>query len=317
MFIQCHERHLKGVQAALGLEHANASKTPCSDDSPPEVNPELSADRHATFRSCVMTLQYLTQDRADVVYACRRLTTKMQQPTEHDWKALTKLVRYLIGTASLGVFLADIDSNEFRPGTISLSTHVDSDWGKDKETRRSVAACSFQADGCQLGFIARQQTYAALSSAEAELGAILTGSTETHGYKVLFEWLGWKVRWEVCTDSAAARAIGLREGLGKQRHLDLKLLWVQHATKHLGLKLSKVAGDLNRADIGTKALPGPRVLAGRAMNHLVASEGLDTQERPTVYAIEEVDNGAGAATSANFEGAVRCLVRALALAHTA
>ena len=54
------------------------------------------------------------------------------------------------------------------------------------------------------------------------------------------------------TDSTASLGITGRVGLGKIRHLDCALLWLQHhvAKKHLSIK--KVLGTENVADIGTK-----------------------------------------------------------------
>ena len=39
--------------------------------------------------------------------------------------------------------------------------------------------------------------------------------------------------------------------------MDVRLLWTQDAVRHLGLQVYKLAGDLNRSDLGTKKHTGP------------------------------------------------------------
>ena len=56
------------------------------------------------------------------------------------------------------------------------------------------------------------------------------------------------------TDSTASKGISSRIGLGKIRHLDTALLWLQHHVNENKLCILKVLGDENVADIGTKDL---------------------------------------------------------------
>ena len=98
----------------------------------------------------------------------------------------------------------------------------------------------------------RQQSFVALSSGEAEFGGVHTASTESLIFKRLFEWLGMTVKWIVQTDSSAAKGMSMRQGVGRVRHLDTRLLWTQQAVIFLHLIIKKVDGKHNRADLGTK-----------------------------------------------------------------
>ena len=62
--------------------------------------------------------------------------------------------------------------------------------------------------------------------------------------------LGLPVR--IWIDSSAAIGISSRQGLGKLRHVDTRLLWVQQAVRQRRLELRKVAGTSNPADVFTK-----------------------------------------------------------------
>ena len=56
------------------------------------------------------------------------------------------------------------------------------------------------------------------------------------------------------SDSSAAGGILGRIGLGKIRHLDTSLLWVQHYVQQKLIRLKKLDGKCNSADLGTKEL---------------------------------------------------------------
>ena len=97
--------------------------------------------------------------------------------------------------------------------------------------------------------------------------------------KHLLEWAGFKVIWECGKDSSAAKGMALREGVGKVRRLDCRALWTQQAAKQLGLKITKLEGKQNCADLGTKSHTSDEHERLMKLAGLVHAEGLDA---PTV-----------------------------------
>ena len=144
-----------------------------------------------------------------------------------------------------------------------------------------------------------------MSSAEAEFGGIHTAAMETYAFKILFEWLGFRVIWTVETDSAAARAMSYRLGVGKVRHMDLRLLWNQQAVKQLGLHITKVEGSKNTADLGTKVHTA--VEHQRLLNDLGIVSMADFS-RPAAVAVRSVEH-----QGSDVEQAVRIIVKAILL----
>ena len=94
----------------------------------------------------------------------------------------------------------------------------------------------------------------ALSSGESELYASLKAVAETLGLMSMLKDLNWKVAGQVYGDASAALDIIRRTGLGKTRHIDTSLLWIQQTVAELQLKFSKVLGKNNPADLYTKYL---------------------------------------------------------------
>ena len=98
----------------------------------------------------------------------------------------------------------------------------------------------------------RTQKVRALSSGEAEFYAIVSGVAEGLGMMTLAADLGWRSVVVLWTDSNAAKGTCGRKGLGKLRHMETKWLWVQDVVRNGRIKVKKVAGESNPADILTK-----------------------------------------------------------------
>ena len=62
---------------------------------------------------------------------------------------------------------------------------------------------------------------------------------------------------DVETDLTAAIGMCSRIGVGKTRHIQVRWLWIQDAICDRGVRMRKVKGTENEADMGTKDLDGP------------------------------------------------------------
>ena len=82
-----------------------------------------------------------------------------------------------------------------------------------------------------------------------------------------------EVEMKVWSDSSAARAMVQRQGIGRVRHLDASLLWIQQKKKEKILAVSPIPTELNCADIGTKSLTRRRLFGLLYMLKMVNSIG--------------------------------------------
>ena len=97
----------------------------------------------------------------------------------------------------------------------------------------------------------------ALSSAEAEFYAMIEAVVRSKGLKSLAYELGFRNISNVIvlgTDSSAAKSFVCRRGLGKMRHIEIRDLWLQKEVREGRLKVVKVMGRENPADLMTKIL---------------------------------------------------------------
>eukprot|EP00971_Amphidinium_carterae_P312693 6214830-Amphidinium_carterae.2 len=123
---------------------------------------------------------------------------------------------------------------------MTLNTVVHSDWAGDPKTRCSTSGGVIFLGWSPLKHWSSTQSTVSLSSAEAELKAIVKGR-----FKI-----------EVWTDSSSAKAITQRLGPGKRaRHIDVQNYWLQEQVKEGIVTMCKVRSEQNVADALTKYLP--------------------------------------------------------------
>ena len=91
-----------------------------------------------------------------------------------------------------------------------------------------------------------------LSSGEAELVAMVNGSSEAIGLCQLAKDWGAQITAQVWVDPSAAIGVARRKGAGKLRHVEVGMLWIQELEEDGVLGFVKVPGKQNPADLMTK-----------------------------------------------------------------
>ena len=100
----------------------------------------------------------------------------------------------------------------------------------------------------------------ALSSGKSEFVAVVAGCSDGMLIKhLLNKMTGGNCMMKVRTDSSAARSMVQRQGIGRVRHLDASLLWVQQKESESAFNVAAIPSELNCADIGAKNLTRKRL----------------------------------------------------------
>ncbi len=168
---------------------------------------------------------------------------------------LKHLLCYLLGRVEHGLLVSLQETDRNAEG-VTLFVYSDSDWAGHRGTRKSASSCCIQADKVTLHAAARTQGLIALSSAEAETYASVSSSCDGIFLKRVLEFtLKMSVQLKLLIDNSAAGQVLSRSGVGKIRHLSLKVLWLQSHVESKLIVVSPVASAENLADIGTKRLP--------------------------------------------------------------
>ena len=133
-----------------------------------------------------------------------------------------------------------------------VEVYTDTDWAGCPKTRRSTTGGCILIGSHTIKHWSSTQQTVTLSSGEAEFHGVVKACGMGLGYQSLLRDFGMELPVRIWTDSSAAIGISSRQGLGKLRHVDTHLLWVQQAVRQQRLQLRKVAGTSNPADVFTK-----------------------------------------------------------------
>eukprot|EP00435_Cladocopium_sp_Y103_P069525 s313_g33.t1 len=268
--IQTHHKHVAQMCSLLGINHRTQNKkNPGHADMDKEDDTdELPAAARTTFRTCVGILMYLANDLPHCQHVIRYLSTHNTKPTVKSLAVLKHLVAYLAchGDICISLKWTGRCSGVFHgyphldPTEKILEVYTDSDWASDKATRRSVSCCVLIYGGCLLYSASCTQRIVSLSSAEAEVYACSSGTSDAILLARLISWLtNKKTTIFLYTDSSGAKGILQRRGVGRLRHLSCRILWLQDLIGSGFIKLSSVSGHMNPADIGTKRMTASRM----------------------------------------------------------
>ena len=208
----------------------------------------LTPEDATTFRGLSARGNYLAQDRVDISFATKELCREFAAPAHSSFQNLKRLVRFLAGTPRL-VYRYDWAHDEPRD---LLTAMVDTDFAGCRVSRRSTSGGVLMRGSHCLRHWSSTQTTIALSSGEAELGGLCKGAANAIGMRSVARDLGIKFKLNLASDATAALGMSRRLGVGKVRHLDTSLLWIQHKIREGELTVSKIAGVGNPADVLTK-----------------------------------------------------------------
>ena len=193
-------------------------------------------------------MNYVAPDRSDIQWAVKEVLRHSSEPTEADEIRIKRICRYLKGVPRA------VLKFEWQETPEELTVLVDSDFAGCTKTRKSCSGGAIMWGGHCIKTWAKTLSVLALSSGEAELGAVVKGACEGLGVQSALKDLGFVVKVHLRSDATAAIGIVERLGLGKVRHLAVADLWVQQALRDGRIRVSKVKGADNQADAMTKPL---------------------------------------------------------------
>jgi hypothetical protein len=248
-------RHAELIVEQLGLQDAKAVSTPGVDppgsgrdeDQEPEEEPELPAAEATLFRGIAARCNYLQPDRPDIQFAVKECCRLMSRPTARAWEMLKRVGRYLKGRPRL------VWKFDWQSSIDVLDIHSDANWAGCRVSRKSSSGGTIAIGSHLIRSYSKTQSVIAKSSGESELYAVVRASAEGLGILTLLADFGRPgLKASVGMDASAAIGIAQRQGIGKLRHIEVDVLWLQEQQARRLLPLRKVPGPHNPSDMGTK-----------------------------------------------------------------
>jgi hypothetical protein len=162
-------------------------------------------------------------------FIIKDVSKEMANPTRGSWIRLKKVVRYLLNReVVVWEFPWQVE------GEVQANLLTDSDWGGTNKDRKSTSGGVWMLGKHCIRTWSASQGAVALSSAEAELYAMIEGVTRAKGLANLARELGYGDLSEVITigvDSQAAKQFVSRRGLGRMKHLEMRFVVTERSAR--------------------------------------------------------------------------------------
>ena len=189
-------------------------------------------------------LNYMSQDRPDLSFASKEVSRGMEKPTQKD---VVKLKRIIGTSVRRKECTSKTNGRVHRTRSLRTVTVI----GLAAPDAQKYKRRSLDARSHLVHHLSSTQKVVALSSAEAELNAIVKRMTEILCLMNMMKECGRDPKGQILTDSSAANGIVHRQGCGKVKHLECRQHWVQVIVGEGKVTCTKVARLNNPADVLT------------------------------------------------------------------
>jgi transposase InsO family protein len=242
------KQYILQILERFNMHKCKPAATPAKVSQDQNEDMDRQAPAGTPYRQLVGALLYLFHTRPDICAAVVKLSTKLENPTQGDWKAAKRVLRYLSGTLDKGiVYPKEVE--------LKLWAHSDSDWAGCKKTRRSTSGYVVYLGNSPISWKSKMQSVVALSSCEAEYMALVECIKEVLWIRMHLKELGITLEQPVVIgiDNTAAMALAKNPVLHeKSKHIDTRHHFIRQALQAGVVKLQYVNTADNVADILTK-----------------------------------------------------------------
>jgi hypothetical protein len=237
------------------IESVRSHQTPAGPKTivmrPNEGDPVISSEDQSKYRSGVGMLLYLIKhSRPDLANAIRELTKVLDGATQAHYKAMLRVIKYVIDTEFYGLRIQP-HGNE----PVEIVAYSDSEYGGDRDTRISVYGYKIYMNGALISWKSKSGKSVTLSSTEAEYFACSEAAKEVMFVKNVLETMGIKVKLPMIIkiDNTGAIYLANNHTAGQRtKHIDIRVHYVREYIQDGIIKIEFVRSENNDADILTK-----------------------------------------------------------------
>ena len=123
------------------------------------------------YKQIVGSLMYLTATRPNMMYVISLISRFMERPIEQHLQAAKRVLRYLKGTVSFGLFYR-------KGGKEELIGYTDSDYARVQDDRKSTSGYVFMLSSGTVSWSSKKQLVVTLSTIEAEFIAAASSACQ-------------------------------------------------------------------------------------------------------------------------------------------
>ncbi|CAL1402124.1 unnamed protein product [Linum trigynum] len=181
------------------------------------------------------------------------LSRFMEAPTRQHLLAAKRVLRYLKGTVSYGIWYGR------KAGDGSLVGYIDSDYARDSDDKKSTSGYVFFLAGGAISWSSKKQPVVTLSTTKAEFVAASYSATQCVWLRKILEQMGWKQCVEgttqiMCDNNSAIKLSKNPVMHGRSKHIDVRFHFLRDLAKEGFIELEHCGTHDQIADVMTKAL---------------------------------------------------------------
>nr|GEY00553.1 retrovirus-related Pol polyprotein from transposon TNT 1-94 [Tanacetum cinerariifolium] len=205
------------------------------------------------YANAVGSLMYLMVcTRPDIAYAVSVVSIYLANPGKNNWEAVKWILKYLRGTANVGLVYGTDRGNH-----VDVTGFVNSDYAKGPDKGRSITGYAFLVHGCVVSWKAKLQHVVDLSTTEAEFMALTKAVKEAIWLRGLLEELGVKLNTMVvnCHNQGTIHLSRNHVFHERTKHINVCYHFIRKVLEAKTVKVLKVGIEHNVADALTKVVP--------------------------------------------------------------
>lgn len=247
-------RYIADLLKRLNMSDCNSIKTPMCSNTTLTLSSGTPLSDPTEYRAVVGSLQYLSLTRPDISFPVNKLSQFMHKPTTEHWQAVKRVLRYLSGTMTRGIFLS-------ANNTPSLHAFTDADWAGNKDDYTSTGAYIVYLGQHPIAWSSKKQTGVSRSSTEAEYRSLAATTAEVCWLQSLLSELHAPspTKPVIYCDNIGATYLAANPVFhSRMKHLALDYHFVRQFVQSGELRVSHVNSADQLADALTKPLPRTR-----------------------------------------------------------
>jgi hypothetical protein len=241
---------------AHSLANANPLTTPTVLHQDPCGEEFLNATETKQFRTLAGGLLWLARcTRPDIAFAVHQMTRRTHAPRAADLRLGKRVLRYLLGTATMKLHVKQDASN-----VLALSAFTDADFASQESDRKSISAATIHLNGILIHWYCTKQNSVSLSTMESEFIAAARGAQELLGCHELLQEIGLLTQQPMLLhmdNQAAIAQITSEASSQRSKHIDIKYKFLKDLYYKNKLMPVHVPAKSMLADLMTKAFPAP------------------------------------------------------------
>ena len=203
------------------------------------------------YQSLVGSLRYLASTRPNLLLSVGIVSQYMEEPSNSHWKVLKRILRYIRGTISLGLYYTKSDNYQ-------LVEYSHSDWCENVDDWKSTSGYVFFMGHTTFTWLSKKQPIVTLSTCEAEYVVASWCVCHEVWLRNLLSKLEMKQEKGTMIQVDNKSVIELAKNLvnhERSKHIDVRFHFIREQVKEGNVELVHVGSRDQVVDLFTKPLP--------------------------------------------------------------